>query len=217
MSTTRRAWAAPLFLILASGCGDDDGGSASDAGSSDAGSCLWPMESSTPGGELEIGTGVRGFEPMPDELQFIAGTQSGTFLILHARMKGLEPGNADDFLDPRNPRTRFSATLFDGTVVGRGCPSTQGYKPSEEEGYFERKSYQNLEFLPFALGEKAFDTTVKLRVEIIDADGRYAVDEKDVLCPAPTGWNDAGPTDAGIIDGGPADAGPADAGADAAL
>ena len=154
---------------------------------------------------------------MPDELQFIRGTQSGTFLIVHARIKDLDPGNVDDFLDSRNPMTRFSATLFDGTVVGRGCPSTQGYKASDDPGYFVRKSFQNLEFLPFEVGRKAFDTTVKLKVEIIDADGKFATDEKDVFCAAPVDWNDAGPTDGGLTDGGPADAGPADAGADAAL
>ena len=205
----------PLSLALVA-CGGGGNGSDNDAAPSDDGEddgdddgCDWPIESATEAGTIELGTGTSSWKPMPAELSFVLGTQSGTFLILHSRIKDLEPGNAENFLDPRNPKTRFSATLFDGTVVGRECPSTQGYKPGDD-GYFERKQFQNLEFLPFSLGEVAFDTTVKLKVEIIDADGNYASDEKDVFCRAPNGWlPDAGISDGGPeIDGGAADAGP---------
>jgi hypothetical protein len=202
------AWPPLLAVALAAGC--SGGGGASDAGADgDGGSlnCDWPIDSSTEAGEIQIGTGVSAFEPMPEQLRFIRGTQSGTFLIVHSRMKGLEPGNPDDFLEPKNPKTKFSAVLFDGTVVGRECPSSLGYEPSAEPGYFERRTFQGLEFLPFAVGQKAFDTTVKLRVEVIDSEGRHASDERDVFCEAPEGWSDAGPTD----DAGPADAGAADA------
>lgn len=216
MTTYRTLRSSFLALALAA-CGGD-GGNDSDAGPSsddggdggDGAECEWPVDSSTQAGTIEVGTGASGFEPMPAELSFVRGTQSGTFLIVHSRIKDLEPGNIDNFLDPRNPKTRFSATLFDGTVVGRECPSSQGYKPSDD-GYFERKQYQNLEFLPFSLGEKAFDTTVRLKVEIIDADGNYASDEKEVFCRSPEGWGDAGPAgvDAGAASDAGSDAGPA--------
>jgi hypothetical protein len=198
MMTRRAPCALSVAIVVLAGCSDESKTPDADAGSADAGEidCTWPIEESTLGGTIELGTGATGFEPMPDELQFVMGTQSGTFLIVHARINGLEPGNLDDFRDPVNPRTRFSATLWDGTLVGRECPSTQAYKPSEEAGWYERKTFQNLEFLPFEVGEKAFDTMVKLRVEVIDSNGRYSSDEKDVLCHAPVGWADAG------VDGG---------------
>jgi hypothetical protein len=176
------ASAIALLAVSAGGCGSGD----------TLESCAWPVESSRPAGEIELGTGIDGFEPMPDALPFILGTQGGTFLVLHARMRGLEPGNPEDLLDPDNPRTRFSGILFDGTVVGRECPSTTAYQPAAEAGTFERQQWDQLEFLPFALGEGAFDTTVRLRVEVIDSLGRYASDEKDVLCRAPDDWTEAG-------------------------
>ena len=149
---------------------------------------------------------------MPDSLPFVVGTQGGTYLIVHARFKGLEPGNPDDFKDPVNPRSKFTAILFDGTEVTRECPSTKGYEPSAEEGYFERESYWNLEFLPFEVGRKAFGTEAKLIVEVLDAYGRYARDEKDVFVRQPDGWADAGvPPDAALPDAGPPDGGAPDA------
>lgn len=198
-----------LVIALAAGCSDGGKAREADAGPADAGEldCSWPIDESSPGGTIEVGTGEDEFQAMPDELQFIRGTQSGTFLIVNARMKGLEPGNLADFRDPSNPKTRFSATLWDGTRVGRACPSTQAYKPSGDAGWYERKTSQILEFLPFEIGEKAFDTMVTLRVEAIDSTGRYAIDEKAVLCAAPEGWADAG------VDGGAG----SDAGADAGL
>jgi hypothetical protein len=219
----RRTVSVVLLVALVVGCSDNDEndgrgdeGGTGDAGAAfDAGGDCWPVESSTAGGEVEIGTGPLGFEPMPEAVQFILGTQGGTFLSVHARLRGLEPGNPDDLLDPTNPRTRFSAVLFDGTEVARECPGTVGYEPSEENSYFERKRAQNLEFLPFELGQKAFDTDITLIVEVIDAQGRYARDEKTAFAQAPEGWTDgdAGPPDAGNGDAGPADAAPADAGA----
>lgn len=212
---TYRTCLTSLTLSLALAACGGGGGSDADAGSSDDGdddggdNCDWPIDTATEAGSIELGTGTGSWQPMPEEIPFILGTQGGTYLVLHSRIKDLEPGNVENFLDPLNPMTRFSATLFDGTVVGRACPSRLGYEPAGE-GYYERKQYQNLEFLPFSLGEGAFDTVVKLKVEIIDAEGRYATDEKDVLCRAPAGWEaDAGPEDAGPeSDAGAADAGP---------
>ena len=208
--TTYRTYLTCLLLSLALVACGGSGGSDNDAGASDDGDdgdddgCDWPIDTATEAGAIELGTGTSSWQPMPAELSFILGTQNGTFLVLHSRIKDLDPGNVDNFLDPRNPKTRFSATLSDGTLVGRECPSSQGYKAADD-GYFERKQFQNLEFLPFSLGEGAFDTTLKLKVEIIDADGKYASDEKDVFCRAPNGWL----PDAGLeIDAGTADAGP---------
>jgi len=212
---------AALALALAAGaaagaCSDDrhGGGGAADASAADdAAADCWPIDTSTPEGIIEIGTGTGGFEPMPDTLPFIAGTQGGTFLIVHSRIKGLEPGNPDDFLEPTNPKTKFSAIMFDGTEVTRECPGTVGYQPSAEEGYFERQRFQNLEFLPFELGERAFDTDMTVIVEVIDVNGHYARDERHIFASAPEGWPYDPPDAAPAGDGGAADAGPPDAGA----
>jgi hypothetical protein len=202
------------LLAACSGDDDDDSSPAEDAGTTaDAAVDCWPVETTTPGGEVEIGTGDS-FESMPDTIQFIIGTQGGTFLQVHARIRGLEPGNPEDFLDPSNPKTRFTGVLFDGTVVGRECPGKLGYVPSSEEGAFDRERAAALEFLPWEVGERSFDTEMTLVAEVIDADGRYARHEKLVFAQAPAGWNDdAGPGDGGPADGGPGDAGPDDAGA----
>jgi hypothetical protein len=208
----RAPWTIAL-LAAAAACSGDDAGSGDNGVSGDASEDCWPVETSTPGGTIELGTGVLAFEPLPDELQFIRGTQGGTFLVLNARMKDLDPGDPDVLRAPGNPKSTFSATLFDGTVVERECPATVGYKPSAEEGYFERSRHQVLEFLPFELGQKAFDTDLTLKVEVIDSQGRYASDEKVVHCRAPVGWADAGPPegDGGIPDGGVGDGGLSDA------
>ena len=153
----------------------------------------WPVAGSTPGGTIEIGAG-REFEPLPESLKFTIGGQGGTFLTFNARIKGLDPGNPDCFLASGNPRTRFIVTLQDGTQVGNECPGTVGYKPSPSgAGYYERAEAQMIPFLPFELGEKAFNTEVDIKVEIIDDQGHYASDEGMVLAKAPDGYPDAGP------------------------
>jgi hypothetical protein len=190
------------LVAACSGDDDDDSSRAEDAGTTaDAAVDCWPVETTTPGGEVEIGTGDS-FESMPDTIQFIIGTQSGTFLQVHARIRGLEPGNPEDFLDPSNPKTRFTGVLFDGTVVGRECPGKLGYVPSSEEGAFDRERAAALEFLSWEVGKRSFDTEMTLVVEVIDAEGRYARHQKLVFAQAPAGWSD----DAGPGDGGPADA-----------
>lgn len=198
---------AVAIAIAMAGCGGGHHGGATDGSangcdgvtlSSAAGDggtqACWPVESSTPGGTIEIGTGLDGFEPLPDSLRFTLGGQGGTFLLFNARMKGLDPGNPDCFLAPGNPRTRFIVTLQDGTQVGNECPGTVGYKPSASgDGYNERAQGQMIPFLPFELGEKAFNTEVDVKVEIIDDQGHYAMDEGTVFAKAPTGYPDAGP------------------------
>lgn len=171
-----------LLATALGGCGDDL--------PAPAGPC-WPIEDATPAGTVELGTGDP-FEAMPDSLRFVRGNQGGTFLVLTSRMTGLRPGNPMRYNDPGNPRTRFSAVLADGTIVGRPCPITLGY---EENGdMFDAPSTYRLEFLPLALGVGAFDTTITLSVEVIDSEKRYARDEKRVLVLPPEDWADAGPT-----------------------
>lgn len=206
---SRDALACALVLLAPlAGCGDF--AAREDGGPVVAEPCAWPIESATPGGSIELGLDRSGFVPLPEEVTFIEGsqTQGGVLLLLQARMVGLEAGGGQDYKDPRNPRTRFSATYADGTSFGRECPSRVGYVPSGEDGAVERVGPAFLEFEPLTKAEPGFNTVVKLKVEVIDADGRYASDEREVFCRAPGGWHaDAGPADAGpAADGGVADA-----------
>ena len=181
------------LLVSLAGCSEDAPGEDAgppDAGSPDAGDfCPWPIESATPGGSVELGiVGDSGeFVPLPDEVPFHWGLSAGSMLLLQARIDGLEPGDPDDFLASRNPRTRFTATLMDGTPIEQRCASTQGYVSSARDGTFERKQRFILQVLPTEVAVAAFRTFVTLKVEVIDADGRYASDEREVFCPAPSG------------------------------
>ena len=169
----------------------------SDGGAPDAtdGGC-WSLDGSTSTGVIELGTGEDAFEPLGDTLQFQRGNQGGTYLVVNARIKGLEPGDPLDIYAPGNPRTKFAALLWDGDVVGPRCPARAGYEPSQG-GYFERVEANMIEFLPFARGEKAFGSYVTIVVEIIDSALHYARDERMVYAAPPPPLPDAAPPDAG--------------------
>lgn len=154
------------------------------SGGGSSGNDCWPIAGATPGGTIELGTGIDFYEPMPPAIQFVLGNQGGTFLILHARMTGLVPGNASDPNDPTNPRTFFSVELADGQVVNQECPGKVAYVDSSD-GYFTLARPFLMPFLPFSLGEGAFDTDVKISVEIVDSMSRTARSELTVRALTP--------------------------------
>jgi hypothetical protein len=184
---TSRSFAVAVAVVLATGCGDNTSSSQPDATLDRP---CWPIETSVPGGEIELGTGNVSFEPMPASIPFILGGQGGTFLYLNARIRGLEPGDPTDLFAARNPRTRFQVVLGDGTVVGPECGASVGFRATADDGYFERAAPQQQAFLPYSLGERAFDTNVQIIVEVIDIDGNYARDEKTVFTTRPAGTFD---------------------------
>jgi hypothetical protein len=158
------------------------------AGSSTAAqpSSCWPIDESTQSGIVEVGFGGNGsWEPMPASIQFQNGNQGGTLLMLDARVKDLAPGDPDDVFAPGNPRTLITVVLFDGTIVGAPCPSRVPYVPSAD-GWSECAAPQAFPFLPYAVGQKAFDTDVHIIAEVIDARGHHARDEVTVHAAAPT-------------------------------
>ena len=180
-------------LVAVAACGG--GGSGSDC---------WPVAGTTPGGAIELGTGLDFFEPLPAAIQFVVGNQGGTFLILHARMTGLVPGNPDDPNDPTNPSTLFSVRLADGQDVNLECPGKVAYVDTDD-GYYTLARPFLMPFLPFSLGEGAFDTDVQVSVEVVDSMLRStrAVQTVRALTPpelggpmfdATPGRQDAGPT-----------------------
>ena len=153
----------------------------------------WSTEGTTQGGSVLIGTGDSAFSPLPSSMQFAFGAQGGLYLPVRARLWGMEPGSGTDFLNAKNPHTRFSAVMFDGTVVVPPCAITWGYVAGTD-GY-DLATWTMIEFLPLDLGARAFDTSMTLVVEVVDANHLYARNEGQVIVKAPDGW---GSMDAGV-------------------
>jgi hypothetical protein len=171
------AWIALGSVGLAGGaigCGDDEAGDPP----------CWDTTGTTPAGSVEIGTGEGDFEPLPASLPFFPGTQDGVFLRVRSRMRGLSPGDPSSTRDPANPKTYFSAVLFDGTVVKADCPITAGYRPAEGDVFDLGREFF-IEFLPRSLAEMAYDTDVTVILEVIDNERRYARAEAVVFASAP--------------------------------
>lgn len=150
MIRTDRAWPVtkmsaatkPILLALAAclaACGDNhvvaddmtpDLDAAIDTPPEYTGPC-WP-EGPMPATQASatLGTGRGGFEPMPDVLPIEWGFQDGFMFITSVRMRGVDPGDPKDALNPFNPRTRIRAFFADtGVPLNRGsyCPFRTGY------------------------------------------------------------------------------------------
>lgn len=117
---------------------------------------------------------------MPTTLQLKMGFQNAGFVFINSRIQGLDPGDPNNFLNESNPRTRFRATLFDGTIVGGNCPSRVGYR-TDGDGFGHWQDAQMLAFLPFDVEQRANNTNVLITLEVIDSAYHYAKDEKMVF------------------------------------
>jgi hypothetical protein len=153
-----------------------------------AGPC-WPVEGTTPGGTVQLGGGEGAFVPMGDEINVVYGSQSGFHIPVHARMTGMVPGNPTNVLDPMNPRTRFRAFFVDtGEPLNEGaCPVRLAYQPATGAEFDLLRDSAVL----FQVGlpeDEIFGREVRVVVELIDATGKYATEEKIVTCRAPPGW-----------------------------
>lgn len=168
-----------LVLVPTVGCGDD-GALPPDA----AGPC-WPI-TSTPGGSVQIGWGDVDWEPMPDHVQIVRnGSQSDPYVYVHSRMRGMPPGDANDFFNPENPRTMVTLVVVEtGAKLGTECPARIGYLTSPEAGSFDMLHSQRVGFGTMDLanieGEHAMIT-----LEVVGANGLYASDQKMVTLSAP--------------------------------
>jgi hypothetical protein len=169
-----RAGAVGVMVLLA--CGDEQ--AMVDAP-------CWPLDAS-PGGQVELGTGDITFEPMPATVMIIRNaSQSDPYLEVHSRIRGLPPGNPDDFFDPRNPRTKIGAVIEElGLVLGFECPASIGYVESPEPGAFDM-----LHSLRIGFGTTAIDQVsgkqARVTIEVVGSNGRYARDEKLVVLMTP--------------------------------
>lgn len=165
----------------------------------------------TPGAEVELGTYDDGFIALAEEqeLPLHAGTQGGFHFFGHARIRGLSAGDPEQPLEA-NPATNFRAFTEDGTdITLRPCTFPLAYELDASGNYvlpyppiLQISRYE----VPAIYGQR-----VRILVEVIDAEGRYARDERWVIAvPAekpdagvPVDLPDAAVPDAGVPTDGP--------------
>lgn len=132
---------------------------------------------------VEAGTGGITFEPMPDVLPvFSNNSQSDPYLQIHARIRGIPPGNPDDAFDPSNPKTSEAVVIADlGLTLGPGIdhPGTLGYVCSlAADAYDLIHSIK----IGFGFGQTSLDQVsgkqARITIKVVGADGASASDEK---------------------------------------
>jgi len=165
-----------LSALLLAACGGN-GSTGSDARVVDAGPC-WPLPS-TPGGSVELGTGDIVFEPLGDTLEVISSpAQSDPFFQVHARIRGLPPGDANDIFAPGNPKTKARVDIEAlGVSIGVDCPATLGYAASTEPGAFDMVTSLHVGFGLMPI-DQVPGKQGRVTVEVVGSDGHYAKAEK---------------------------------------
>jgi hypothetical protein len=148
----------------------------------------WPIATSTPGGEVEVGTGVDEYVAMPDTLPLVYGVQGGYHITARSRIRGMNPGpRPPEILSLSNPRSKFKAiALEDGAAIGdTPCPIRIYYNPASDGDGDVLPSYTEIRFDTALALEDIVDKQYRVIVEVIDADGKYAKAEKVITATAP--------------------------------
>jgi hypothetical protein len=163
-------------------------GACSSSGGDDGADPCAGLEEREESGEATIGTGYEAYAELDDEIVIVGGPQGGFHLNLNARVLGLELGNSNDLLDPRNPSTVFGIFSADGRdrLDLDQCPVRVGYRPDGgDAGVLQRGV--NVVFDVQGEDELTplFDQPVLLRLDVVDADGRHTADERTVTVRAP--------------------------------
>lgn len=161
--------------LLVAACG---GGSGSHDGPAPPMGPCWPLDA-MPGGQVEIGTGEFDFEPLGDMLPIVTSSaQSDPFVRVHARIRGMPPGNPDNLFDPRNPRTkaRLEVEGIDMPVTV-DCPASIGYVAAPEPGAFDLKHSLSVGF-GFMPIEPFINKQTRVVVEVVGSNGLSARAEK---------------------------------------
>lgn len=177
--TSPRALGGALgAIMLLAACGDEI------QGFPDGGPC-WPIEAE-PGGQAELGIGDFTFEPMPDVLTIIKNaSQSDPYIQVHSRIRGIPPGDPDDFFHPHNPRTKVAAVIEEVNLrLGYECPASLGYVPASEKGAFDLVNSLRLGFGAFPVDQVSGKQAL-ITVEVVGANRVYARAEKVVTLMTP--------------------------------
>jgi hypothetical protein len=172
-------WSAAAALALA--CGGSCGGESSVTPDAYDGPC-WPLPS-TPGGEVEMGTGDIRFEPMPEIVPIVINASQGDpFLQVHSRIRGMPGGDPYNAFDPANPRTKVKAVIEDlELTLGVDCPASLGYVESSTPGAFELVRSLRLGFGTLATAREASGKQVTITLEVVGSNGLYAKVEKQSM------------------------------------
>lgn len=161
----------------------------------------------------EIGTGMFGFERLVEDqaLDLIAGPQGGFHFVVHARMRGLTPGDPRQPGLPGNPNTYFRALDEDGVRVDVAEIRQIGYLPDPQvEGWYALPSGRIL-LIENTVARSLYGRPVTIELQIRDSAGRMAGDSVSITAiayPPDAGPGRPDPVDAGPVDR--VDAGPVD-------
>jgi hypothetical protein len=161
--------------LVVAACG---GGAGSPDGPMPPTGPCWPLDA-MPGGQVELGTGQIDFEPMGDTLPIITSSaQADPFVRVHARIRGMPPGDPDKLFDPRNPRTkaRLEVEGFDKPITV-DCPASFGYRPAPESGAFDLKHSLSVGF-GFIPIDPFVGKQARVVLEVVGSNGLSARDEK---------------------------------------
>jgi hypothetical protein len=161
----------------------------------------------------EIGTGMFTFERLVEgqPLDLIAGPQGGFHFVIHARMRGMTPGDPRQPGLAENPTTFFRVLDEDGNRVDVPEVRKIGYAPDPQvSGWYALPSGRIL-LIDNTRASALYGRPVTIELQIQDGSGRMAGDTARITAVAfPP---DAGPgrVDASIpgrVDAGPVDAAP---------
>ncbi|HWN68011.1 MAG TPA: hypothetical protein VNM90_10260 [Haliangium sp.] len=192
-----RPWIASTCVALTwlafAGCSGGPGSGEPDAG---------------PVAMAELGTGMFDFERLADGqvLDLISGPQGGFHFVVHARMRGLTPGDPRQPGLPENPTTIFRALDENGVRVDVPELRQLGYAPDPQVGGWYALPSGRILLIDNLRARTLYGRRVTIELQLQDSAGRMAGDTVRITAVA-------FPPDAGPgrdpVDAGPADAAPA--------
>ena len=137
-----------------------------------------------PAGEAiaELGAGATDFLSLADgeELVIDSGLQGGYHFVVHARARGIDPGNATLPGMPENPRTLFAAYREDGTQLSFDMPPHRlGYQATADD-WLALGAGRILQ-LDITDPAEIDGESIVLVLDIEDRVGRLAQDERTII------------------------------------
>ena len=158
-----------LIFLSSFGCGDPESAAPPDTG-------VVPTDA-----WAEVGTGLSGFEEMAadSEQVLVAGPQGGHHFIVTARMQGLEPGDPEMPGTIYNPATRFTVWNQAGEQIDIDPPAYRlGYQ--REDDIYVLPSGHIIQVREDEV-PAMYGVPVRIAVEVTDATGAQATDERWIL------------------------------------
>jgi len=129
---------------------------------------------------IEIGTGDPEFVAIAEgqDLEVIRGPQNGFHFLASVRVSGVEAGNPDDRMDPRNPTTEFRVFRDMDRVDLMASSYTQGLDPIVGGGGHEMVG--RFLILDIASDDVLDGVMVRMEVTFTDVDGVVLEDQRNV-------------------------------------